>query len=44
MLKTAELWRALILVATLFCVVMLFAPLVQEMITRLTEMGADTLP
>ena len=43
-MKTATLWRTLILLATLGSVVMLFAPLVHEMVTRLTELGADALP
>ena len=44
MLRTATLWRALILLATLGSVVMLFAPLVREMVTRLTELGPEALP
>ena len=44
LLKTATLWRALILLATVFCVVMLFAPLVDEMIKRMTEIAGDGLP
>lgn len=43
-MKPATLWRALIFLATLFCVVMLFAPLVHEMVTRLTELGPEALP
>ena len=40
-MKSGMLWRALILIGTLFCVTMLFWPLVQEMITRLMELGTD---
>ncbi len=29
---TSQVWRALILLATLFCVAMLFLPLVREML------------
>ena len=36
-------WRLLILCATLLCVVMLFAPLVAEVLERLAE-GPDILP
>ena len=43
-LKAGALWRGLILLATLFSVAMLFAPLVQEMIMRMTEMNTDALP
>jgi hypothetical protein len=43
-MKTAGLWRTLILLATLLCVVMLFAPLIHEMFMRLTEVGPDRLP
>lgn len=34
------MWRILILVVTLFCVAMLFAPLVREMLERVAETGA----
>ena len=44
MVKIVALWRALILLATLFCVAMLFAPLVLELIKRLTETAANGLP
>jgi hypothetical protein len=37
---TPTLWRIAILVATLICVVMLFAPLVREMLSSVTDLGA----
>jgi hypothetical protein len=39
----SQVWRVLILVATLFCVAMLFAPLVTEVLERLAE-GPDIVP
>ena len=36
-MSRSGLWRVLILVATLFCVAMLFAPLVAEVLERLAE-------
>jgi hypothetical protein len=38
------MWRVLILLATLFCVAMLFTPLVREMIGQLMQTGAGGLP
>lgn len=32
-------WRLLILIATLFCVVMLFAPLVRELLAPAGDLG-----
>lgn len=42
-MSRSGVWRVLILCATLFCVVMLFAPLVAEMFERLAE-GPDLVP
>jgi hypothetical protein len=42
-MRTPTLWRIAILVATLVCVVMLFVPLVREMLARLGE-GNAPLP
>lgn len=42
-MPTTTLWRIAILVATLVCVVMLFAPLVREMLSTVADTGA-TLP
>jgi len=39
-----RLLRSLIWLATLFFAVMLFLPLVREIIRRLTEAGPGTLP
>ena len=36
-MSRSDVWRLLILGATLFCVVMLFAPLVTEVVERLAE-------
>lgn len=36
-MSRSALWRVLILCATLFCVAMLFAPLVDEVFERLAE-------
>ena len=38
-MRQFTLWRFAILVATLFCVGMLFAPLVREMLQRLGAVG-----
>jgi hypothetical protein len=43
-MTTASVWRALILLATVFCVVMLFAPLVHEMLIRMAEVGGEGFP
>lgn len=42
-MSRSGVWRILILAATLFCVVMLFAPLVGELLERLAE-DADLVP
>jgi hypothetical protein len=39
-MRTPAVWRVAILVATLICVVMLFVPLVREMLARLAESNA----
>ena len=38
------LWRVLIFLATLFCVVMLFAPLVREFLQRVAPSGGEAFP
>jgi hypothetical protein len=42
-MRVLAFWRSLILVGTLFCVVMLFAPLIHQMLARLAE-TANGLP
>ena len=42
-MSRSGLWRLLILCATLLCVVMLFAPLIAEVLERLAE-GPDIAP
>ena len=38
------LWRVLIFLGTLFCVVMLFAPLISEMMRRLAQPTGSGFP
>ena len=39
-----RLWRVLIFLGTLFCVVMLFAPLLREMLRRLLRAAESGFP
>ncbi len=43
-MKGPTFWRVLIFLATLFCVTMLFAPLVRELLTRVMQFGGEEFP